>query len=67
LGGLLVGAVVGASMVYPPQHSRREWQWGTAIGVLIVLAGLLIVRDGQLGEWSCVYNAGGGGSCLPVQ
>ena len=67
MGGLLVGAVVGASMVYPPQHSRREWQWGTAIGVLIVLAGLLIVRDGQLGEWSCVYNAGGGGSCLPVQ
>ena len=29
LGGLVVGAIVGAAMVYPPQQSRRQWQWGT--------------------------------------
>ena len=56
LGGLVVGAIVGAAMVYPPQQSRREWLWGSAIGVLVVLAALVIIRDGQIGEWFCVYT-----------
>jgi membrane associated rhomboid family serine protease len=66
LGGLVVGAIVGAAMVYPPQPSRRNWQWGTAIGVVVVLIGVLVVRDTQLGIWSCVYEVGNIG-CLPVQ
>ena len=66
LGGLVVGAVVGAAMVYPPQRTRRQWQWGTAIGVLVVLCGLLIVRDGQVGAWYCVYAATGGAGCVPA-
>ena len=66
LGGLVVGAIVGAAMVYPPQPSRRNWQWGTAIGVVVVLIGVLVVRDTQLGSWSCVYEVGNIG-CLPVQ
>jgi membrane associated rhomboid family serine protease len=66
LGGLVVGAIVGAAMVYPPQPSRRNWQWGTAIGVVVVLIGVLVVRDTQLGTWSCVYEVGNIG-CLPVQ
>jgi membrane associated rhomboid family serine protease len=67
LGGLVVGAIVGAAMVYPPQQSRRQWQWGTAIGVVVVLAALVIIRDGQIGEWSCTYAANGDGSCSQVR
>jgi len=66
LGGLVVGAIVGAAMVYPPQESRKQWQWGTAIGVLVVLAALVVIRDGQLGEWFCVYAANGAGTCVPA-
>ena len=29
LGGLVVGAIVGAAMVYPPQRTRTGWLWGT--------------------------------------
>ncbi len=65
LGGLVVGAIVGASMVYPPRESRRNWQWGTAIGVLVVCAALVIVRDAQIGEWFCVYNVRGI-TCVPA-
>lgn len=66
LGGLVVGAIVGAAMVYPPQRSRQQWLWGTVIGVLVVLAALLILRNGQIGEWFCVYNSDGSGGCVPA-
>jgi len=66
LGGLVVGAVMGAAMVYPPQPVRKQWMWGTAIGVLVVLTGLLIIRNGQIGEWFCVYDAVGRGGCIPA-
>jgi len=32
----------------------------------VVLIGVLVVRDTQLGSWSCVYEVGNIG-CLPVQ
>lgn len=66
LGGFVVGAIVGAAMVYPPQRSRMTWLWGTVIGVIVVLIALLIFRDGQIGEWFCVYNADGSGGCVPA-
>jgi membrane associated rhomboid family serine protease len=66
LGGFVVGAVIGAAMVYPPQRLRREWLWGSVIGMVIVLMALLIIRDGQIGEWYCAYDAAGRGSCLPA-
>jgi membrane associated rhomboid family serine protease len=65
-GGLLVGAIVGAAMVYPPPRTRNAWQWGTVIGVLLVLAALLIFRTGQIGEWFCVYLPDGSGECYPA-
>ncbi len=65
LGGLLVGAIVGASMVFPPRESRRNWQWGTAIGVVVVCAALLVFRNAQIGEWFCVYSVRGI-SCVPA-
>ena len=66
LGGLLVGAIVGAAMVYPPPAKRKEWLWGTTIVLLVVLVGLLVYRDGQIGAWFCVYNPDGSGGCLPA-
>ena len=65
LGGLVVGAVVGAAMVYPPQQSRNAWQWGTCVGVVVVLLGLVIVRDAQIGNWFCLYSTQGI-SCVPA-
>ncbi len=65
LGGLVVGAIVGAAMVYPPQQSRKAWQWGTCIGVLVVLLGVVIVRDAQIGNWFCLYSVQGI-SCVPA-
>ena len=30
------------------------------------MAALVIVRDGQIGSWYCVYDADGGIGCLPA-
>ncbi len=65
LGGLVVGAIVGASMVFPPRETRRNWQWGTAIGVLVVCVALLVFRNAQIGEWFCVYSIRGI-TCVPA-
>ena len=67
LGGLVVGAIVGAAMVYPPRGPTQ----GVAVGhrhrrLVVVLVALLVVRDGQIGEWFCVYNADGSGGCVPA-
>jgi membrane associated rhomboid family serine protease len=57
LGGLVVGAVLGAAMVYPPRATRRAWQVGTVVGVSVVLVGLFVFRTDQIGDWTCVYEA----------
>jgi len=48
LGGLIVGALVTAAMVYPPQVLRTRVQIGTVVLVLGVLALLVIYRDSQI-------------------
>ena len=45
MGGLVVGAIVGAAMVYPPRATRRAWQIGTVVGVLVVLVALVVYRN----------------------
>lgn len=59
LGGLVVGALIGAAMVYPPARTRRAWQIGSCVAVLAALAGLVIYRDAQLAaQWGhCVQTA----------
>jgi membrane associated rhomboid family serine protease len=66
LGGLVVGAIVGAAMVYPPPKQRKKWLWGTTITLVVVLVALLVYRDSQIGEWFCVYNSDGSGGCIPA-
>ena len=65
MGGLVVGALVGAAMVYPPRATRRAWQIGTVVGVAVVLVALSVYRTGQIGDWVCVYQAAEIG-CLPA-
>jgi membrane associated rhomboid family serine protease len=53
LGGLVVGAVTTAAMVYSPPSSRNAWQWGTVAALVIALVGLALVRDAQYGQVIC--------------
>jgi membrane associated rhomboid family serine protease len=57
LGGFVVGAVVGAAMVYAPQKNRVAVQVGVCAGVLVVLLALILVRNGTIGDWVCTVNA----------
>jgi multisubunit Na+/H+ antiporter MnhE subunit len=63
LGGFVVGAIVGAAMVFPPRDSRRAWQWGVSIGLVVVLVSLTVIRSDQLGSWQCLYQLAGQVSC----
>ncbi|WP_111764944.1 rhomboid family intramembrane serine protease [Nakamurella deserti] len=57
LGGFVVGAVVGAAMVYAPPKNRLAIQVGVSVGVLVVLLALIVVRNGTIGDWVCTVNA----------
>lgn len=52
LGGLVVGAIATAAMVYAPVRSRLLWQAGTVVGLAVALVGLILVRDAQFGDLS---------------
>jgi membrane associated rhomboid family serine protease len=66
LGGLVVGAISGAAMVFPPRSTRRAWQWGVSIGLVVGLAVLTVIRADQLGSWYCVYQVAGQIGCIPA-
>ncbi|MGW4593481.1 rhomboid family intramembrane serine protease [Amycolatopsis thermoflava] len=53
LGGLVVGALVTAAMVYAPAKGRQYWQGGAVAALLIALVVLVFVRDAQLAGVSC--------------
>jgi membrane associated rhomboid family serine protease len=53
IGGFVVGAIVGAAMVYAPKRNRLAWQAGVSVGVLAVLVALILVRNGTIGDWQC--------------
>src|SRR6478752_10736794 len=65
LGGFVVGAIVGAAMVFPPRDSRWASQWGVSIGLVVVLVSLTVIRSDQLGSWQCLYQLAGQVSCAP--
>lgn len=48
LGGLVVGAAVGAAMVYPRPPIRSKVQVATSVAVLVVLAAVIFVRAGSI-------------------
>jgi membrane associated rhomboid family serine protease len=48
VGGLVVGALATAGMVYPPRAQRTAWQVGTAVALVAALVGLFFLRDASL-------------------
>jgi membrane associated rhomboid family serine protease len=51
LGGLAVGAVVTAAMVYAPARNRVAWQVGATAGVVLLLLVVMAVRTATLGGY----------------
>ncbi|CRK60730.1 FIG056164: rhomboid family serine protease [Alloactinosynnema sp. L-07] len=65
LGGLVIGVIVTAAMVYAPATRRTLWQAGVVGAVALVLAGMFVVRTGQVTDevfcvnpttLDCFYN-----------
>lgn len=54
LGGLVVGALVGAGLVYPPAAKRQQWQLATVAGVFVLLVAVIVAKDLALGNWVCM-------------
>jgi membrane associated rhomboid family serine protease len=57
LGGLVVGALVGAAMVYAPAARRNTWQIGTCVGVLAALVLVFVLKDLSIGSLDCQGTA----------
>ncbi len=48
VGGLVVGAAITAAMVYPPQAVRRKVQIGSAVGLVVLIVVVILVKDTQI-------------------
>jgi membrane associated rhomboid family serine protease len=48
LGGLMVGALTTAAIVYAPINGRRGWQVASVVVLVVALAALIWYRDTQL-------------------
>ena len=48
VGGLVTGALVTAGLVFVPAQRRTAWQVGLCVAILVVLAGLALVRFGMI-------------------
>jgi membrane associated rhomboid family serine protease len=62
LGGLIVGAVLTAAMVYAPQRSRLAVSIGVSIGVLLVCVAATMWRTDQIN--SCLDGTQNPNRCL---
>ncbi len=48
VGGLVVGAAMTAALVYPPPAVRKKVQVGVVVGLVVVMAAAVTVRDTQI-------------------
>jgi membrane associated rhomboid family serine protease len=62
LGGLLVGTLLTAAMVYTPKRSRLAVSIGASVLVLLVCAGVSVSRSAEID--ACVDGASISRSCL---
>lgn len=63
LGGLVVGALVGAAMVYAPAAARLKWQIGAVVGMTLVLAAVIVAKDLSIGPVVCFDTFTSHGVC----
>lgn len=64
LGGLVIGAIVGAGLVYAPAAKRMQWQVGTFVAVALALIIVIVARDLSLGTWVCGRHGQSGLTCI---
>ncbi|HEX3785236.1 MAG TPA: rhomboid family intramembrane serine protease [Pseudonocardiaceae bacterium] len=48
LGGLVVGALITAAVIYAPKTNRLAWQVGAVVVAVVVLVSMVAIRDPQL-------------------
>ncbi len=48
VGGLVVGALMTAAIIYAPAKNRNNWQFGAVAVAVVALIGLVLLRDTQL-------------------
>lgn len=65
LGGLVVGALVGAGLVYAPAKNRQQWQIATCVAMGLVLIAIFVAKDLSLGTWVCTNTTSPHVSCYP--
>lgn len=56
LGGLAIGTIATAALVYAPAKSRVAWQAGALVALTIALVGVIAIRDAQFGKLTCERN-----------
>lgn len=54
LGGLVVGALVGAAMVYAPAKNRFAWQLGACLLIGASVVAVIVLKDLSLGPRVCI-------------
>ncbi|SFJ55606.1 MULTISPECIES: rhomboid family intramembrane serine protease [Amycolatopsis] len=59
LGGLVVGALATAALVYAPEKNRVAWQSGALAVLLVALLGVFFLRDAQLASVVCTGSGAG--------
>ena len=48
LGGLVIGGLMTAAIIYAPEENRNRWQAGAVVVAVLALIGLVFLRDAQL-------------------
>lgn len=66
LGGLVVGALVGAGLVYAPAKNRLRWQVTACVAMAVVLVAVFVVKDAALGTRVCSDTTAHTMSCYTV-
>ncbi|AOS60867.1 rhomboid family intramembrane serine protease [Actinoalloteichus hymeniacidonis] len=54
VGGLVVGALATAGMVFAPRQRRDAVQIGVVVALIALLVVAFLIREAQLGEWTCM-------------
>lgn len=63
LGGLVIGALVTAAILYAPEKARVAWQTGALVLVACALVVGVVVRDAQVEKLAC-YGTSRGVTCV---
>ncbi len=59
LGGIAVGALTSAALLYAPAQRRTTWQLIALLGVFALIVALFVTRDVQLANLACRMTADG--------